>query len=178
MAPYISCLYSLQKFWIIAEKNPCHDTGSGVLSMKDKVETEERTKKAKVESSGEAEKQVKVEPVAGTSTPATEVKQEGEGEPKKEDLKMTDAKEDEKNGPPAPNKGNGLGLEKYSCVRSLPEVTINVPRPSGTKSVSVVCEIKKNHLKVGLKGLPPINDGELYKLVKPDDCYWSLGFSG
>ncbi|CAK9151616.1 unnamed protein product [Ilex paraguariensis] len=150
------------------------DVNALVRSVKDKVESEESRKKAKVESSGEAEKKVKVEPAVGTSTPAAAVKQEGKGEPKKEDLKMTDAKEDEKNGPRAPNKGNGLDLEKYSWVQSLPEVTINVPVPSGTKSRSVVCEIKKNHLKVGLKGLPPIIDGELYKPVKPDDCYWSL----
>jgi hypothetical protein len=35
-------------------------------------------------------------------------------------------------------------------------VTLNVPVPTGTKSRFVVCEIKKNHLKVGLRGQPPI----------------------
>ena len=55
-----------------------------------------------------------------------------------------------------PNKGNGLDLEKYSWTQTLQEVTVNVPVPKGTKSRFVVCEIKKNHLKVGLKGQPPI----------------------
>ncbi|KAI5001813.1 hypothetical protein ZWY2020_026463 [Hordeum vulgare] len=40
------------------------------------------------------------------------------------------------------------------------------PVPEGTKGRSVVCEIKKDHLKVGLKGQPPIIDGELHEPVK------------
>lgn len=73
-----------------------------------------------------------------------------------------------------PNAGNGLDLEKYSWTQQLPEVTITVPVPEGTKSRFVVCEIKKDRLKVGLKGQPPIIDGELYKPVKVDDCFWSI----
>lgn len=73
-----------------------------------------------------------------------------------------------------PNAGNGLDLEKYSWTQQLPEVNITVPVPEGTKSRFVVCDIKKNHLKVGLKGQPLIIDGELYKPVKVDDCFWSI----
>uniref|UniRef100_A0A453R708 CS domain-containing protein n=1 Tax=Aegilops tauschii subsp. strangulata TaxID=200361 RepID=A0A453R708_AEGTS len=73
-----------------------------------------------------------------------------------------------------PNAGNGLDMEKYSWTQQLPEVNVNVPVPEGTKSRFVVCEIKKDHLKVGLKGQPPIIDGELHKPVKVDDCFWSI----
>ncbi|KAJ9139753.1 hypothetical protein P3X46_030457 [Hevea brasiliensis] len=73
-----------------------------------------------------------------------------------------------------PNKGNGLDLEKYSWTQTLQEVNVLVPVPVGTKSRFVVCDIKKNHLKVGLKGQPPIIEGELYKPIKVDDCYWSI----
>ncbi|CAK7324166.1 unnamed protein product [Dovyalis caffra] len=73
-----------------------------------------------------------------------------------------------------PNKGNGLDLERYSWTQTLQEVSIQIPVPSGTKSRFVVCEMKKNHLKVGLKGQPPIIEGELYKPIKVDDCYWSI----
>ncbi|CAN0901831.1 Protein BOBBER 1 [Linum grandiflorum] len=72
------------------------------------------------------------------------------------------------------NNGNGLDMEKYSWTQTLQEVTVLVPVPSGTKSKMVVCDIKKNHLKVGLKGQPPIIEGELHKPVKVDDCYWSI----
>lgn len=46
--------------------------------------------------------------------------------------------------------------------------------PQGTKSRSVTCEIKKNRLKVGLKGQDPIIDGEFFNTVKPDDCFWNI----
>ncbi|KAJ9545684.1 hypothetical protein OSB04_025391 [Centaurea solstitialis] len=74
----------------------------------------------------------------------------------------------------SPNKGNGLDMENYSWVQSLQEVTVNIPVPPGTKSRFISCEIKKNHLKVGLKGQPPVLEGDLYKPVKVDDCFWSL----
>ncbi|XP_044473295.1 protein BOBBER 1-like [Mangifera indica] len=74
----------------------------------------------------------------------------------------------------APNKGNGLDLDNYSWTQTLQELSIIIPVPNGTKSRSVVCDIKKNHLKVGLKGQPPIIDGELSQNIKPDDCYWSI----
>lgn len=57
-----------------------------------------------------------------------------------------------------PNAGNGLDLEKYSWTQTLQEVTVNIPVPAGTKSRFVAYELKKNHLKVGLKGQPPIVD--------------------
>ncbi|XP_009132480.1 protein BOBBER 1 [Brassica rapa] len=76
--------------------------------------------------------------------------------------------------PIAPNKGNGYDLENYSWVQTLQEVTVNIPVPTGTKARSVVYEIKKNRLKLGLKGQDPIIDGELYRSVKPDDCYWNI----
>ncbi|KAI3967651.1 hypothetical protein MKX01_039561 [Papaver californicum] len=73
-----------------------------------------------------------------------------------------------------PNKGNGLDMENYSWTQSLQEVNISVPVPQGIKSKSVSCEIKKNHIKVGLKGHPCIIDGDFFQSVKVDDCFWSI----
>ncbi|KAI8030307.1 Protein BOBBER 1 [Camellia lanceoleosa] len=89
---------------------------------------------------------------------------------------MEDSAEDENKtgGKRAPNKGKGLDLNNYSWVQSVQEVTINIPVPPGTKSRFIACEIKKNHLKVGLKGHPPIIDGKLFQSVKVEDCIWSL----
>ncbi|XVF12664.1 hypothetical protein REPUB_Repub08aG0138400 [Reevesia pubescens] len=103
-----------------------------------------------------------------------EIKKEVKEVPTEVD-KQEDKKEEEtSSGSRVPNKGNGLDLEKYSWTQTLQEVTVNVPVPSGTRSRFVVCEIKKNHLTVGLKGQPPVIDGELFQSVKPDDCYWSI----
>lgn len=65
-----------------------------------------------------------------------------------------------------PNKGNGLDLDSYSWGQSLQEVSLNIPVPPGTKSRFIVCDIKKNHLTVGLKGQPPIID------VSEFSCFW------
>ncbi|GMI96304.1 hypothetical protein like AT4G27890 [Hibiscus trionum] len=123
------------------------------------------------------EKSKKVEDVAPkVEIKKEEVKKEKEikEEVKREPMEVDKKEEESSSGLKVPNKGNGLDLEKYSWTQTLQEVTVNVPVPSGTKSRSVVCEIKKNRLKVGLKGQPPIIDGELFQAVKPDDCYWSI----
>lgn len=83
-------------------------------------------------------------------------------------------KEEKKSNGLAPNKSNGLDMEDYSWGQSLQEVNINVQVPAGTKSRSIVCDVKKDHLKVGIKGETPIIDGELCKSIKVDDCFWSL----
>ncbi|KAI3916536.1 hypothetical protein MKW92_019357 [Papaver armeniacum] len=98
-----------------------------------------------------------------------------ESMPKKEESASSDDKpEKEQSGKRVPNKGNGLDMETYSWGQSLPEVTISIPVPAGTKSKSVICEIKKNHIKVGLKGQPCIIDADFCQSVKVDDCFWSI----
>ncbi|XP_011006349.1 PREDICTED: protein BOBBER 1-like isoform X2 [Populus euphratica] len=92
----------------------------------------------------------------------------------KEKKEKMDENENKEESAKVPNKGNGLDLEKYSWTQTLQEVNVQIPVPSGTKSRFVVCDIKKNHLKVGLKGQPPIVEGELFKPIKVDDCYWSI----
>jgi hypothetical protein len=61
---------------------------------------------------------------------------------------------------------------------------------SEISSKDVVCEIKGGHLKVGLKGKPPVIDvsysfllnhsshssqGDLHKRVLPDESTWTIG---
>ncbi|XVE64387.1 hypothetical protein DITRI_Ditri07aG0096800 [Diplodiscus trichospermus] len=116
----------------------------------------------------------KVAPKVEIKKEETEIKKEVKSEPMEVDKKDDKKEEETSSRLKVPNKGNGLDLEKYSWTQTLQEVTVNVPVPSGTRSRSVVCEIKKNHLKFGLKGQPPVIDGELFQSVKPDDCYWSI----
>ncbi|KAE8655336.1 pentatricopeptide repeat-containing protein [Hibiscus syriacus] len=94
-------------------------------------------------------------------------KAENKTEVEKEEMevqKKEDAKDEEtSSGPRVPNKGNGLDLENYSWTQTLKEVTISVSVPSGTSSRFVVFDIKKNSLKVGLEGQPPVIDGEMFQ---------------
>ncbi|CAL1384115.1 unnamed protein product [Linum trigynum] len=98
--------------------------------------------------------------------------------PQEKNNEAAAGKEDKEEKPTSllPNAGNGLDLEKYSWGQSLQEVTITVPVPPGTKSRQVSCEIKKNSLKLGLKGADQamIIDGELFGPVKVGESFWQL----
>ncbi|XP_008780424.2 protein BOBBER 1-like [Phoenix dactylifera] len=145
-----------------------------VAAAKEKVDAEERLKKRAAAEAAEAEKRLKE-----TVTKVPEDKMEVDA-PKKQQAVEVEASKVEaaeasgKGGPLVPNSGNGLDLDKYSWTQTLQEVTVNIPVPQGSKSRFVACEIKKNHLKVGLKGQPLIIDGDLYQSVKAEDCFWSI----
>ncbi|XP_058100424.1 protein BOBBER 1-like [Magnolia sinica] len=149
-------------------------------------DAEERKKKAaaeerrRSEDGRKAEKRLKEAEATAASTVPKEKKEEV---PKKiaevlpKDIQTEKAATAEENGKEKvnnPNSGNGLDLEKYSWIQTLQEATVTIPIPEGTKSRFINCEIKKNHLKVGLKGHPPVIDGELHASVKVDDCFWSI----
>ncbi|KAF1893765.1 hypothetical protein Lal_00002290 [Lupinus albus] len=80
----------------------------------------------------------------------------------------------ERKGEKEAGNASAENIEGERKEQTLPELTVTVPVPEGTKSRFVTVEIKKNHLKVGLKGQPPIIEGDLFKSVKPDDSYWSI----
>ncbi|KAF8379705.1 hypothetical protein HHK36_029149 [Tetracentron sinense] len=73
-----------------------------------------------------------------------------------------------------PNEGNGLDLDNYSWTQSLKQIILEVPVHDDTQYDLVDCDLTKNHLKVGLKGKPPLIDGELFQSVKVDSCFWTL----
>lgn len=60
-------------------------------------------------------------------------------------------------------------------TQQLAEVSVSVAVPPGTRSRDLVVEIGKKRLHVGLKGQPPLVDGELHKPVIVDDSCWTLG---
>ncbi|GMI76463.1 hypothetical protein HRI_001315600 [Hibiscus trionum] len=105
--------------------------------------------------------------------------EEEERKKREKEAKKKSTKEDEKDKQinpnlRVPNKGNDLDFERYSWTQTIQEVTVMVPVPPGTRSKFVDCQMKKSYLKVGLKGHPPVIDGYLFQVIKPDDCYWSM----
>ncbi|CAM6101746.1 unnamed protein product [Calypogeia fissa] len=96
---------------------------------------------------------------------------EAVAEAPKEDEEMPDAAEPKAL---APNRGNGADFAKYKWTQTLSELTVLIPLPPGTKTRGLTVDIKKNYLKAGLKGQPPILEGELFNGVRVDDCVWSL----
>nr|XP_043615119.1 protein BOBBER 1 [Erigeron canadensis] len=153
---------------LFKKESVVRDVNGLVRSVKENIDSDEKKRKEKAVSGAAngaaAVKRAKEDATAGPSKDAV----------KKSDQKAEETKEDDKKGLRAPNKGNGLDMENYSWGQSLQEVNINIPVPPGTLSRSIVCDIKKNRLKVGLKGQPPLLEGDLYKSVKVDDSFWSL----
>ncbi|CAD5216626.1 unnamed protein product [Bursaphelenchus xylophilus] len=76
----------------------------------------------------------------------------------------------------APNSGNGCDLPNYQWTQTLDEVEIVIPLRAGVplKSKDVAVEIKKRHLKVGVKGKELIIDGDLYDEIKAEEAQWIL----
>ena len=73
-----------------------------------------------------------------------------------------------------PNDGNGADLPNYKWTQTLEEIELRVPLPIAVKARDVIVDMKKKHLKVGLKGHSPIIDGELNKEIKLEECAWVL----
>ncbi|CAH1799806.1 unnamed protein product [Owenia fusiformis] len=85
--------------------------------------------------------------------------------------------EDEKDkGKLKPNSGNGADMDKYCWTQTLEELEVRIPFKVTfpIKSKDVVVEFHKKHIKAGLKGMPPVIDGELFNNIKLEECTWTI----
>ncbi|EKF28578.1 hypothetical protein MOQ_007669 [Trypanosoma cruzi marinkellei] len=91
---------------------------------------------------------------------------------------VANAKEDEDGMKPKglpPTVGNGFDYEHYMFSQTLQEVEVRVPLPvANAKGRDLDIVLQQRHMRVGMKGKPPIMNGDLYAAVKAEECMWTI----
>ncbi|XP_020493660.1 nuclear migration protein nudC isoform X2 [Labrus bergylta] len=146
------------------ERKKKNDDGPRIQEL-----TEEEAEKLQ----SELDKKKDEEKVVNATTNAEKVSEKAEEGKGSESEGEEDAKDKDKL---KPNAGNGADLPNYKWTQSLSEVDLVVPFDVTfrIKGRDVVVDIQRRTIKVGLKGHPPVIEGQLCNEVKVEESSWLL----
>lgn len=122
------------------------------------------------EEAAKIEKEEKEKKEAGESS--TKTAEEGEPASKKE--KGEEEEDEDDKGKMKPNARNGADLPGYSWGQTLEEIELRVPLGGVYKGKDVEVSIEKKHLRVSVRGQPPIIDADFPKEVKVEESAWII----
>lgn len=142
----------------------------------ERLRKEEEEPKIKEVTDEEAEK-IQKEIDKKKETPSEpEPEKEKTEEKKEENGDKYKTEDDDDEGKLPPNLGNGGDMPNYRWSQTLEEIEcqcwFDVKFP--IKSKDVIVEIGRKHLKVGLKGQPPIMNGETFNEIKVEESTWTI----
>eukprot|EP00931_Biecheleriopsis_adriatica_P101389 TRINITY_DN76539_c0_g1_i1.p1 TRINITY_DN76539_c0_g1~~TRINITY_DN76539_c0_g1_i1.p1 ORF type:complete len:360 (+),score=111.06 TRINITY_DN76539_c0_g1_i1:88-1080(+) len=151
------------------ERNRVADEERKKRAEDQRQKDEEEYKKRAEEAKKKQESEPKIEEISEEE--ANRIKAQKQEKSEDNDEKGDKEEEDSKEPPPP---GNGGSTDKYNWTQTLGTLEVFVPVPPGVKAKQIVCDIRGESLKLGVKGEPLILDGKLHAKVKPDDCMWTL----
>merc|ERR1719217_1816430 len=141
-------------------------------SLADK--TNAQKKKLSADAEAAAQKREAARAKAASTPPPAPVAPVVPVKKAEDDKDNKDGNDDDDDDKEPPPPGNGGVMPWGVWTQQLADLELKIPMKAGTKAKQLVVDIRKQSIKVGLKGQEPALEGELHKKVIVDDCFWTL----